>query len=125
MSQVPIAEGILTWPSAAPRLLASRCRRCDARSFPVQSGCPRCGWEDLETIELSPGGKLWTCTSQEFRRDVTPCDAPIMTSISIQRQTAGTACSGIAPTTTTATIVRAWGRVARFNLGSAGCNMMH
>lgn len=76
MSQVPIAEGLLTWPSAAPRLLATRCRRCDARSFPVQSGCPRCGSEDLETIRLSPGGRLWTWTSQEFLPKSPPYAGP-------------------------------------------------
>jgi hypothetical protein len=54
MTQVPIAEGLLTLEPGPPRMLASRCPRCDARAYPVQSGCARCGSVDLETITLSP-----------------------------------------------------------------------
>jgi uncharacterized OB-fold protein len=67
MTQVPIAEGLLTLEPGPPRMLASRCPRCDARAYPVQSGCARCGSVDLETIALSPTGTIWTWTSQEFR----------------------------------------------------------
>jgi uncharacterized OB-fold protein len=63
---VPIAEGLLTALDGEPRMLASRCPRCDARSYPVQKGCARCGSVDLETLELSPSGTVWTWTSQEF-----------------------------------------------------------
>jgi hypothetical protein len=41
MTQVPIADGLLTLApgsSAPPRMLASRCPRCAALAFPVQSG---------------------------------------------------------------------------------------
>jgi len=76
MTQIPIAENLFTWPSVSPRLLACRCRRCDAHSFPVQSGCARCGSVDLETIELSPSGRIWTWTSQDFLPKAPPYTGP-------------------------------------------------
>lgn len=76
MTQVPIAEGMLTLGEGAPRMLASRCPRCEARAYPVQSGCARCGSVDLETIELSPAGTIWTWTSQEFRPVAPPYAGP-------------------------------------------------
>jgi uncharacterized protein len=76
MTQVPIAEGMLSLGEGAPRMLASRCPRCDARAFPVQSGCACCGSVDLETIELSPEGTVWTWTSQEFRPVSPPYAGP-------------------------------------------------
>ena len=66
MTQLPIAEGLLTALEGEPRLLASRCARCDARHYPVQKGCGRCGSVDLDVMELSPRGTVWTWTSQEF-----------------------------------------------------------
>jgi uncharacterized OB-fold protein len=76
MTQVPIADGLLTALDGAPRMLASRCPRCDARSYPVQSGCARCGSVDLEVMELSPHGTVWTWTSQEFRPKSPPYAGP-------------------------------------------------
>ena len=76
MTQVPIAEGLLTLSGGSPRLLASHCTRCDARAFPVQSGCARCGSVELETVELSPEGTLWTWTSQEFLPKAPPYAGP-------------------------------------------------
>jgi uncharacterized OB-fold protein len=76
MTQVPIAEGLLTLEPGPPRMLASRCPRCDARAYPVQSGCARCGSVDLEAIELSPTGTIWTWTSQEFRPIAPPYTGP-------------------------------------------------
>jgi uncharacterized protein len=76
MTQVPIADGLLTLEPGPPRMLASRCQRCDARAFPVQSGCARCGSVDLETVGLSPRGTVWTWTSQEFRPPAPPYAGP-------------------------------------------------
>ena len=56
MTQVPIADGMLTGLDGEPRMLASRCPRCDARAYPVQQGCARCGCVELQTLRLSPGG---------------------------------------------------------------------
>jgi uncharacterized OB-fold protein len=76
MTQVPIAEGLLTALDGDPRMLASRCPACEAKAYPVQGGCPRCGSVDLEVIELSPGGTVWTWTSQEFLPKAPPYTGP-------------------------------------------------
>ena len=44
--QVPIADGLFTWPSNDPRLLGSKCRDCGVVTFPAQSGCPACCGQD-------------------------------------------------------------------------------
>jgi uncharacterized protein len=76
MTHVPIAEGLLTGLDGEPRMLASRCPRCEARAYPAQGGCARCGSVDLEVIELSPDGTLWTWTSQEFLPKSPPYAGP-------------------------------------------------
>jgi uncharacterized OB-fold protein len=76
MTQVPIAEGLLTALDGEPRMLASRCPRCEAMAYPVQGGCARCGSVDLAVIELSPEGTVWTWTSQEFMPIAPPYAGP-------------------------------------------------
>ena len=66
MARVPIAEGLFTWPSDAPRLLGSRCTRCALTVFPAQDGCPGCGDSSAERVELPARGTLWTWTTQSF-----------------------------------------------------------
>ncbi len=66
MTQVPIAEGVFTWPSEEPRLLGARCGDCGAHTFPAQSGCPRCGSEAMSVVQLAGRGTLFTFTTQEF-----------------------------------------------------------
>ncbi len=65
-TQVPIAEGIFTWPAEQPQLLGSRCTDCGNHMFPTQSGCPRCTGDHTETVELGRRGTLWTWTVQGF-----------------------------------------------------------
>jgi uncharacterized OB-fold protein len=65
-SRVPIAEGLYTWPSDEPRLIASRCERCDEVAFPAQRSCPACTSESVGEILLSRRGELWTWTIQRF-----------------------------------------------------------
>jgi uncharacterized protein len=62
----PIAEGLFTWPDDEPSLIGARCRECGATTFPVRSGCPRCGATGLESCTLGRDGTLWTWTSQGF-----------------------------------------------------------
>ncbi|MCA0900550.1 Zn-ribbon domain-containing OB-fold protein [Microbulbifer agarilyticus] len=64
--QIPIAEGLFTWPSETPALLGSRCRSCNIAEFPRKPSCPACGSEDVVTEELPRRGKLWTWTIQGF-----------------------------------------------------------
>jgi uncharacterized OB-fold protein len=75
MAQVPIAEDLFSWPSAEPRLLGSYCGTCGAYAFPLQDWCPRCG-ADMERVELSPTGTVWTWTSQEFLPPAPPYAGP-------------------------------------------------
>ena len=66
MTQVPIAEGVFTWPSESPRLLGSRCDDCGTHTFPAQRGCPRCGSESMARVELADRGTLFTFTTQGY-----------------------------------------------------------
>jgi len=65
-NQVPVSEGVFTWPSDEPHLIGSRCVQCGNHMFPVQSGCPKCTGTQTETVELSRRGTLWTWTVQGF-----------------------------------------------------------
>lgn len=66
MVQVPVTEGVFTWPSDEPHLLGSRCVSCGNHMFPRQSGCPKCTGETTEDVELGTRGTLWTWTVQGF-----------------------------------------------------------
>jgi uncharacterized OB-fold protein len=66
MTSRPIAEGLFTWPDDEPSLLGARCGNCGAITFPVRSGCPRCGATEVESFRLGREGTLWTWTSQGF-----------------------------------------------------------
>ena len=63
---VPIAEDLFTWPSEEPRLIGSRCEDCATVTFPMQSGCPRCGSDRMERHLLGRRGTLWTFTTQGY-----------------------------------------------------------
>jgi uncharacterized protein len=75
VEQVPIAEDLFSWPAAEPRLVGSRCAGCGAYAFPSQGWCPRCGSE-MDRVELSPTGTVWTWTSQEFLPPAPPYTGP-------------------------------------------------
>jgi uncharacterized OB-fold protein len=63
---VPVADGLFTWPSDAPQLLAGRCRACGAVAFPRAGSCARCTSEDIEEHRLATRGTLWSWTVQRF-----------------------------------------------------------
>lgn len=75
-NQVPIAEGLFTWPSNDPRLLGSKCKNCGVVLFPAQSSCPACCTEDSDVIELERRGKVWTFTIQNFLPNRPPYEGP-------------------------------------------------
>jgi uncharacterized OB-fold protein len=75
MSQIPIAEGLFTWPSEDPRLIASRCASCTTVVFPAQQPCPGCGAVTTEEL-LDPQGSLWTWTTQSFPPIAPPFRGP-------------------------------------------------
>ena len=65
-NKVPIAEGLFTWPSDNPALLASRCRQCGIATFPAAESCMACSGQDVSIEELPRKGTLWTWTVQQF-----------------------------------------------------------
>ena len=66
MAQVPVEEGVFTWPSDEPRLIGSRCAECGNVMFPTQTGCPKCSGSSTERHELARRGTLWTWTIQGY-----------------------------------------------------------
>lgn len=62
--QVPIMEGLFTWPSEAPQLIGTRCKSCGAGFFPAAFRCqdPDCQGEVMEELKFSSRGKLWSYT---------------------------------------------------------------
>ena len=65
-NQVPIAEGLFSWPSPNPALLASRCKQCGIAAFPASESCMACSGQDVVIEELPRRGTLWTWTVQQF-----------------------------------------------------------
>ena len=64
--QLPIAEGLFTWPAEQPALLGSRCNNCGVAAFPVAQSCMACSGQDVSVEELPGRGTLWTWTVQRF-----------------------------------------------------------
>ena len=77
MAQVPIAEGIFTWPSAAPQLIGDRCDACGMIAFPKQGSCPRCASTDVREHLLARCGRLWAYTTQSFAPPSPPWAGPV------------------------------------------------
>ena len=65
-NQVPLHEGLFTWPAAKPQLLGSRCNQCAEATFPAQPDCRSCGSRQTTIVELGDRGILWTWTIQTF-----------------------------------------------------------
>jgi uncharacterized OB-fold protein len=76
MAQVPVAEGVFTWPPDDPRLIGSRCAACRIVTFPVQDSCPRCASTEMAEHLLSRRGRLWAWTTQEFPPPTPPYAGP-------------------------------------------------
>ena len=66
MAQVPVAEGIFTFPSDDPQLIGSACRACGMVTFPAQDSCPRCAATEMDQHLLARKGRLWAWTTQDF-----------------------------------------------------------
>jgi uncharacterized OB-fold protein len=76
MAQVPVAEGIFTFPSEAPQLIGSRCRACGIVTFPAQESCPRCARTEMDEQLLARRGRLWAWTTQAFAPPSPPYAGP-------------------------------------------------
>jgi uncharacterized OB-fold protein len=76
MTQVPIAEGVFTWPSDDPQLIGSRCGQCGIVTFPAQESCPRDASTDMREHLLDRRGRLWAWTTQDFPPPSPPYSGP-------------------------------------------------
>jgi uncharacterized protein len=76
MTQMPVAEGLFTWPADEPRLIGSRCGACGIITFPTQDSCPRCASTDMEEHLLGRRGRLWAWTTQDFPPPAPPYSGP-------------------------------------------------
>jgi uncharacterized OB-fold protein len=76
VSEVPLADGLFTWPSDEPQLIGARCEQCAVVTFPFQGGCPRCGSERMAQTLLPNRGTLFTWTTQEFPPKSPPYAGP-------------------------------------------------
>jgi uncharacterized OB-fold protein len=76
MAQVPVAEGVFTWPSDDPQLIGSRCTACGIITFPTQDSCPRCASPDMAEQLLARRGRLWAWTTQDFPPPSPPYAGP-------------------------------------------------
>ena len=76
MAQVPVAEGIFTFPSDDPELIGSRCGECGIVTFPAQDSCPRCASTAMAEHKLARRGRLWAWTTQDFPPPSPPYGGP-------------------------------------------------
>src|SRR4029453_5459744 len=69
-ARVPVVEGLFREEAdGTARLLGGRCPRCGASFFPKQgSFCrnPRCAGGELDDVELSTSGTLWSFTDNRY-----------------------------------------------------------
>jgi uncharacterized protein len=67
MPRVALREGLLSTidPEANPRLLASRCARCERLHFPATGDCPYCSSPDCEPTPVGPHATVDVATIVE------------------------------------------------------------
>ncbi len=68
-TQIPVQEGLFTWPSDQPSLIGSKCKSCEEYFFPKVNLCqnPDCTKKDVGDVLLSRRGTLWSYTIQHYR----------------------------------------------------------
>lgn len=64
--QIPLHEGLYSWPDNNPQLLGSRCNGCGEVAFPAQKDCRSCSGTETTVIPIGNRGILWTWTIQSF-----------------------------------------------------------
>ena len=77
VAQVPVADGVFTWPSDEPQLIGSRCIACGIVTFPAQGSCARCGATEMAEHPLARRGRLWAWTTQSFPPPSPPYAGPV------------------------------------------------
>ena len=66
----PAVDGLFTLREQEPRLLGTQCRACGTYFFPAEKTfCrnPACDRADLQEVELSRTGKVWSYTSANYK----------------------------------------------------------
>jgi uncharacterized OB-fold protein len=76
MTQVPVAEGVFTFPADEPQLIGAKCAACGIVTFPAQDACPRCASTDMGEHLLARRGRLWAWTTQDFPPPSPPYSGP-------------------------------------------------
>lgn len=69
LAGVPVIEGWFT-TGPEPALLGTRCAACGTVFFPRAAGLcrnPACSGRDLEEVELSRTGTVWSCTDARYQ----------------------------------------------------------
>lgn len=69
IADAPAVEGWFSVDGERIRLLGSRCETCGTTAFPpgrVACPNPSCSGTDLETVELSDRGRLWSWTVNHY-----------------------------------------------------------
>jgi uncharacterized OB-fold protein len=66
LGRKPIATDVLSGVDDGAQLIAGRCVHCSAITFPLRTGCSRCGAEGIERHLLGRHGTLWSWTTQGF-----------------------------------------------------------
>ena len=66
MTQVSVQDTVLVGIPGEPRLIGGKCPDCGNHVFPMQKDCPKCTGDQIEKVELSTKGILWTWTIQGF-----------------------------------------------------------
>jgi uncharacterized OB-fold protein len=69
--EIPIADGLFTWPSAQPALIGGRNRVTGEIAF------PHSGSDDEERFELERVGVLWSWTVQRYPPKCPPYLGPV------------------------------------------------
>ena len=70
MTRVPAIEGWFRYGDGEPHLLGTRCALCATVFFPPErDGCrnPGCRGSELEDLELSARGSVWSCTDARYQ----------------------------------------------------------
>ena len=76
MAQVPVADGVFTFPADQPQLIGSKCAACGIVTFPAQDSCPRCASTEMAEHLLPRRGRLWAWTTQSFPPPSPPYTGP-------------------------------------------------
>lgn len=65
-TKIPFKEGLFEEVAGKPTLVGCKCKQCGQIFFPSKSACLSCLSPDVESLNLSSHGKLYTFTTVYF-----------------------------------------------------------